>query len=69
VEVNLSFQQAVFNTSQLPLYVILEPRLDNTILAVGVYDEGRILNEGAFAQFLRSPGTPGAGPAIAQATR
>jgi thiol:disulfide interchange protein len=69
VEVNLSFQQAVFNTSQLPLYVILEPRLDNTILAVGVYAGGRILNEGAFAQFLRSPGTPGAGPAIAQATR
>jgi thiol:disulfide interchange protein DsbD len=69
VDVNLPFQQAVFNTSQLPLYVILEPRLDNTILAVGVYNEGRIMNEGAFAQFLRSPGVPGAGPAVAQSAR
>jgi thiol:disulfide interchange protein DsbD len=66
VEVNLPFQQALFNTSQLPLYVILEPRLDNTIVTLGVYPEGRILNEGAFAEFLRRPG-PGTGSALAQA--
>jgi len=49
------FQKKVFDTEQLPLYVILEPRLDDTIKIVGTYDEGRIMNESAFAAFLRQP--------------
>jgi thiol:disulfide interchange protein len=54
-EVNLAFQKKVFNTEQLPLYVILEPQLEDTILVVSVYPEGRINNEAAFAEFLREP--------------
>jgi thiol:disulfide interchange protein DsbD len=52
--VNLAFQKAVFNTEQLPLYVILEPQLNDTIRIVGVYDEGRINNEVVFAEFLKN---------------
>ncbi|MCC6421067.1 MAG: hypothetical protein IT429_22750 [Gemmataceae bacterium] len=59
--VNLEFQRKVFDTEQLPLYVILEPKLDGTIQVVNVYDEGRINDEGAFAQFLRSPQQAGGG--------
>jgi hypothetical protein len=52
-EVNFEFQRQVFGTAQLPLYVILEPQLDDTVTVIGVYDEGRINNETAFAEFLR----------------
>jgi thiol:disulfide interchange protein DsbD len=52
-DVNLKFQRRLFGTEQLPLYVILEAQLDETVIAVAVYDEGRINNEGAFAEFLR----------------
>jgi thiol:disulfide interchange protein DsbD len=54
-DVNLKFQRQVFATEQLPLYVILEAQLDDTVAAVGVYDEGRINKEGAFADFLSNP--------------
>jgi thiol:disulfide interchange protein DsbD len=54
-EVNLPFQRKVFRDEQLPLYVVLEPQADGRILQVGVYDEGRINNEAAFAEFLRDP--------------
>jgi thiol:disulfide interchange protein len=54
-DVNLKFQRQVFGTEQLPLYVILEPQLDDTVTVLGVYDEGRINNEAAFAEFLREP--------------
>jgi thiol:disulfide interchange protein DsbD len=54
-DVNLAFQTKVFDTEQLPLYVILEPQLDATIRIVAVYDEGRINNEVIFAEFLRNP--------------
>jgi cytochrome c biogenesis protein CcdA len=54
-DVNLRFQKKIFDTEQLPLYVILEPQLDDTIQVVRVYDEGRINNEAAFADFLRNP--------------
>jgi len=50
--VNLPFQKKLFDTEQLPLYVILEPLLNDHIRIVGVYDEGRINNEAAFAEFL-----------------
>jgi thiol:disulfide interchange protein DsbD len=54
-EVNLNFQRKVFQTEQLPLYAILEPLPDGRIDVLGVYTEGRINNEAAFADFLRNP--------------
>jgi thiol:disulfide interchange protein DsbD len=66
VGINLKFQQAVFNTSELPQYVILEPRLDNTIRAVGI--QRGLLNRSAFAEFLRAPPSR-ANPSVAQAAR
>jgi thiol:disulfide interchange protein len=53
--VNLKFQRQVFVNEQLPLYVVLEPQLDDTVLVTGVYPEGRINDEAAFAEFLREP--------------
>jgi thiol:disulfide interchange protein len=53
--VNLDFQLKVFKTEQLPLYAILEPRVDGKTQIVAVYTEGRINNEAAFIQFLKSP--------------
>jgi len=53
--VNLEFQRQIFDDEKLPLYVILEPQLDDTIKIVGIYPEGRINNEVAFAEFLRNP--------------
>jgi thiol:disulfide interchange protein DsbD len=53
--VNLPFQRANFGSEQLPLYVILQPLPDNTIRVVGRYDEGKINNEAAFAEFLKEP--------------
>jgi thiol:disulfide interchange protein DsbD len=54
-QANLAFQQAAFNTEQLPLYVILEPLTDGKVKVVGVYPEGKINDEAAFAAFLRDP--------------
>ena len=54
-EVNLKFQKKLFDTEQLPLYVVLEPQLDGKVHILGVYIEGRINNEGAFAEFLKDP--------------
>jgi thiol:disulfide interchange protein DsbD len=55
VEVNLPFQRDVFGTEQLPLYVILEPLPDGKIRVVDRYDEGKINDAEAFAQFLQKP--------------
>lgn len=52
---NLLFQKAAFGTEQLPLYVILEPKADGTISIRGIYDEGKINDETAFTEFLKSP--------------
>jgi len=52
---NLWFQGQAFGTEQLPLYVILRPTPDGRIERVGVYDEGKINNVGAFAEFLKKP--------------
>lgn len=52
---NLDFQLQAFSTEQLPLYVILEPLPGDKVEVVGVYDEGKINNEAAFAEFLRKP--------------
>ena len=54
-EVNLPFQIKLFDTEQLPLYVVIEPQLDGRIRIVGIYDEGRINNEMVFAEFLKNP--------------
>lgn len=53
---NAGFLRKVFGSIQLPLYVILEPRLDSErIDVIGIYDEGLINNVNAFASFLRKP--------------
>lgn len=52
-EANFPFQQKIFKDVRLPLYVILEPQLDERIDVVGIYPEGKINNETAFAAFLR----------------
>jgi thiol:disulfide interchange protein len=55
-EINLPFQRDFSGgNEQLPLYAVLEPQADGPIAVVGVYDEGRINNEPAFAEFLREP--------------
>jgi thiol:disulfide interchange protein DsbD len=52
---NLQFQDDVFQNQQLPLYVILEPLPNGTVRVVSRYDEGKINNVEAFAQFLKKP--------------
>lgn len=54
-KVNLEFQREAFGTEQLPLYVILEPLADGRVAVRGVYSEGKINDEAAFARFLRQP--------------
>jgi len=54
-KVNLEFQREAFGTEQLPLYVILEPRSDGKVAVLGVYSEGKINDETAFARFLQEP--------------
>ncbi len=54
-EVNFNFESKAFNVAQLPLYAILEPQQDGKINVLGQYDEGRISNQTAFADFLRDP--------------
>ncbi|HYV36166.1 MAG TPA: cytochrome c biogenesis protein CcdA [Gemmataceae bacterium] len=53
--INMDFQFEVFQSRQRPLYAILEPRIDNTIQVVGMYDEGAINSVSEFAQFLSKP--------------
>jgi thiol:disulfide interchange protein len=56
--VNLDFQKKAFSTEQLPLYVILDPAPggdDSKIAVVGMYSEGKINDDAAFAQFLKEP--------------
>jgi cytochrome c biogenesis protein CcdA len=52
--VNLVFQEKVFGTQQLPLYVILEPT-ETGVRTVGVYGEGKINDKAAFIEFLKKP--------------
>jgi thiol:disulfide interchange protein DsbD len=53
--VNAGFQKKVFNDAKLPLYAILEPLPSGKVRVVGVYTEGLINDEAAFAEFLRKP--------------
>jgi hypothetical protein len=53
---NAQFQRQGFGTSQLPLYVILEPSADGkTVRVVSQYEEGKINDEAGFAEFLKKP--------------
>jgi thiol:disulfide interchange protein DsbD len=52
---NLAFQRAAFNTEQLPLYAVLEPRPEGDVKVVARYDEGKISDPAAFIAFLRKP--------------
>jgi hypothetical protein len=52
---NADFQKAAFGDAKLPLYVILEPQADGKVKIVDVYDEGKINDEQAFAEFLKNP--------------
>jgi thiol:disulfide interchange protein DsbD len=61
VNVNRAFERAVFDTIELPIYAVLEVRSDpeaagkSKVHVVGGYDESRIQNPEAFADFLRHP--------------
>lgn len=50
---NRVFKEAIFETEQLPYYVILEPLITGGVKVVGVYDEGKINDPARFASFLR----------------
>ena len=39
----------------MPLYVILKPTAAGPVEVVDIYDEGKINNVGAFAEFLKKP--------------
>jgi thiol:disulfide interchange protein len=50
---NLQFEKDRFNDERLPLYVIVEPDGKGDFREVARYDEGKINNVSAFADFLR----------------
>lgn len=52
-EENRTFLSQKFGTAQLPLYVIVKPLGDGKYAEIARYDEGKINNISAFAQFLR----------------
>ena len=52
-EENRTFLSEKFGTAQLPLYVIVKPLENGKYEEIGRYDEGKINNVSAFAQFLR----------------
>ena len=44
----------MFHDGQLPLYIVLLPRVsDNKVQVIGVYPEGKINNPDEFAAFLK----------------
>jgi len=51
---NRAFKERVFDTEQLPYYVILDPLITGGVKVVGVYDEGKINEPSRFATFLRN---------------
>jgi thiol:disulfide interchange protein DsbD len=54
-EVNFNFEAKGFDTTQLPLYVILEPRPDGKVAILAKYEEGKINDEAGFIKFLSDP--------------
>lgn len=53
--VNSTFQDKVFGSLQLPLYVVLEPQAGGGAKVLAVYDEGLINDPAKFAEFLKKP--------------
>jgi thiol:disulfide interchange protein DsbD len=51
---NADFEKAIFNTSELPLYAILEPLPDGRIKVLHQYG-GLIRSDAEFAEFLKQP--------------
>jgi thiol:disulfide interchange protein DsbD len=54
-EANLKFQKAIFDTEQLPLYVVVKPVEGGQFEVVARYDEGRINKLDKFLEFLKKP--------------
>lgn len=54
-DVNAKFQGDVFDDLQRPLYAIIEPQANDRVEIVGVYAEGRIIDEKGFVEFLKNP--------------
>ena len=52
-KVNKAFQEGVFGTIQLPLYVVLQPQVSGGVKVLGVYPEGKINDPAAFVKFLK----------------
>jgi hypothetical protein len=52
---NMKFEQRYFNTSQEPLYVVLQPRGRASFGLVGVYEEALITDSGNFVRLLHNP--------------
>ena len=53
---NVTFGRQVFGTLQLPLYVVLEPRLDGKIDIMGAYKGRAVITDPApFIEFLKNP--------------
>ena len=50
---NLGFLNKVFDSIELPLYIVLEPRVDNDRIDVVGTFQGLITDVGAFANFLQ----------------
>jgi thiol:disulfide interchange protein DsbD len=50
---NDAFKRDVFGTQQLPLYVVLQPRVSGGSVVLGVYPEGKINDPAAFVKFLK----------------
>jgi hypothetical protein len=53
---NLDLQRKSFGTEQLPLYVLLKPEpgvKGGPVQVIGVYDEGKINDDGKFIEFLK----------------
>ena len=52
---NMEFEKQYFNTSQEPLYVVLQPTGHASFGLVGTYEGGLITDSGKFVSFLHNP--------------
>ncbi len=52
-EANVKFESSIFETEQLPLYVVIKPAGQGQFQIVAVYDEGRINQTEKFIEFLK----------------
>jgi hypothetical protein len=52
---SLEFEKRYFNTSQEPLYVVLQPKGRASFGLVGTYEGGLITDSGKFVRFLHNP--------------